>query len=153
LFPLLVALGLLTAGLLSLAAPAFARTTSTTNHQKGLVETFVDVLPSCDDSPLYEITTTSNLVEHVTMLDNGSSHETFTQTGTFSAAPLDPSLASYTGKFTVWGNFNQTGTTANGTFTFNVQGMGSDGSTLSNHSNEHFNERPDGSVNEFFHCH
>ncbi len=155
LFPLIAAVGLLTAGLLSLAAPAFAKPTTTTTHQKGLVETFVDVLPSCDtDSPPYEITTTSNLVEHVTSFDDGRVHATFTQTGKFTAEPLDdPTLPSYTGKFTVWGNFNQSGTTANGTFTFSVQGVGSDGSTLSNHLNEHFNERPDGSVNEFFQCH
>jgi hypothetical protein len=81
-------------------------------------------------------------------------HATFTQTGTFVAVPLeDPSLPSYTGKFTVWGNFNQNGNTVNGTFTFNVRGTGSDGSTFNNHQNGHFNVRPDGTVNEFFHCH
>jgi hypothetical protein len=53
----------------------------------------------------------------------------------------------------VWGNFNQNGTTVNGTFTFNLTGWGSDGSMISNHENDHFNVRPDGSVNEFFHCH
>jgi hypothetical protein len=41
----------------------------------------------------------------------------------------------------------------NGTSTFSASGKGSDGSTDSNHSTEHFNERPDGSVKEFFHCH
>jgi hypothetical protein len=70
------------------------------------------------------------------------------------AVPLeDPSLPSFTGKFTTWGGFNQNGTTVNGTFTFNVRGTGSDGSTFSNHNTGHFNTRPDGSVNEFFHCH
>jgi hypothetical protein len=43
--------------------------------------------------------------------------------------------------------------TVNGTSTFSASGKGSDGSTDSNHSTEHFNERPDGSVKEFFHCH
>src|SRR6266508_4082517 len=62
-------------------------------------------------------------------------------------------LPSYTGKFTVWGGFNQNGNTVNGTFTFNVRGSGSDGSTFKNHTTEHFNVRPDGTVNEFFHCH
>jgi hypothetical protein len=41
----------------------------------------------------------------------------------------------------------------NGTFTFNLHGTGSDGSTLNTHQVDHFNERPDGTVNEFFHCH
>ena len=63
------------------------------------------------------------------------------------------SLPSYMGRFTVWGNFNQNGTTVNGTSTFNLTGWGSDGSMISNHENDHFNVRPDGSVNEFFHCH
>jgi hypothetical protein len=148
--------GLVAAGLLLVGAPAFAQPPVTeTTVQKNLVETFVDVVPTCEGGgPLYTITTTSNLVEHTTTFDDGRVHETFTQTGTFVAVPLeDPSLPSYTGKFTTWGGFNQNGNTVNGTFTFNVRGTGSDGSTFSNHVTDHFNERPDGTVNEFFHCH
>jgi hypothetical protein len=132
--------GLMAAGLLLVGAPAFAQPPVTeTTVQKNLVETFVDVVPSCEEGgPLYTITTTSN----------------FTQTGTFVAVPLeDPSLPSYTGKFTVWGGFNQNGKTVNGTFTFTAHGTGSDGSTFKNHTTDHFNQRPDGTVNEFFHCH
>ena len=71
----------------------------------------------------------------------------------FPERPLDdPALPSYTGKFTVWGGFNQTRQTANGTFTFNVRGTGSDGSSFSNHVTDHFNQRPNGSVQTFFHC-
>jgi hypothetical protein len=146
----------LTAFLVLVAGPAYAGPPTTeTNTAKGLVETFVDVVPTCEGGgPLYTITTTSNLIEHETVFDDGRVHATFTQTGTFSAVPLeDPSLPSYTGKFTVWGGFNANGSTVNGTFTFNVRGTGSDGSTFSNHAVEHFNERPDGSVHEFFHCH
>ena len=119
-----LAFGLLAAGLLLIAAPAFAQPpTNTTTHEKGLVETFVDVVPSCEPEggPLYTITTTSNLVEHETVFDDGRVHATFTQTGKFSAVPLEnPSLPSYTGRFTIWGDFNQNGTTVNGTFTFNL---------------------------------
>ena len=146
---------LVAAGLLFIGAPAHAAPPVTeTTHQKNLVETFVDVIPTCEeDGPLYTITTTSNLVEHTTTFDDGRSHETFTQTGTFVAVPLDdPSLPSYTGKFTIWGGFNANGQTVNGTFTFNLTGTGSDGSTLNAHQVEHFNARPDGTVNEFFHC-
>jgi hypothetical protein len=151
-----LAFGLLAAGLLAIAAPAFAQPpTNVTTHEKGLVETFVDVIPTCEEGgPLYTITTTSNLVMHETTFDDGRVHATFTQTGTFSAVPLeDASLPSFTGKFTIWGGFNQNGKTVNGTFTFNLSGTGSDGSTLSFHTMEHFNVRPDGTVNEFFHCH
>jgi len=149
-------LGLLASSLLVTAAPAFADPPVTeTTHQKGLVETFVDVIPTCEeDGPPYTITTTSNLVMHETIFDDGRIHATFTQTGTFVAVPLeDPSLPSYTGKFTIWGGFNQNGKTVNGTFTFTVHATGSDGSTVKTHLTEHFNERPDGTVNEFFRCH
>lgn len=146
---------ILTAFLVAFAGPAYAAPATTTNHTKGLVETFVDVVPTCEGGgPLYTITTTSNSVEHITTFDDGRVHETFTQTGTFTAVPLDdPSLPSYTGKFTTWGGFNQNGSTVNGTFTFSVRGTGSDGSTFSNQNVEHFNQRPDGTVHEFFHCH
>ena len=141
--------------LVLLGGPALAQPTTTTTTEKNLVETFVDVVPSCEGGgPLYLITTTSNLIVHETVFDDGRVHATFTQTGTFVAEPLDdPSLPSFTGKFTVWGGFNANGTTVNGTFTFNVRGTGSDGSTFSNHNVDHFNVRPDGSVNEFFRCH
>jgi hypothetical protein len=132
---------------------AFAAPVTNTTHEKGLVETFVDVVPSCEPGgPLYQITTTSNLVEHETIFDDGRVHATFTQTGRFVAVPLAGG-PSFTGKFTIWGNFNQNGKAVNGTFTFNIHGTGSDGSTFSNHENDHFNVRPDGSVNEFFRCH
>jgi hypothetical protein len=148
--------GLMTAGVLLFAGPSFAQPPVTeTTTQKGLVETFVDVVPTCEEGgPAYSITTTSNLVEHTTTFDDGRVHATFTQTGTFVAEPLeDSSLPSFTGRFTVWGGFNQNSKTVNGTFTFNVRGTGSDGSTFSNHIIDHFNESPDGTVNEFFHCH
>lgn len=149
--------GCLVAGLLLVsAAPAFADPPVTvTTHEKNLVETFVDVVPTCEGGgPLYTITTTSNLVLHETVFTDGRVHATFTQTGTFVAVPLDdPSLPSFTGHFTTWGGFNANGKTVNGTFTFNVHGTGSDGSTFSNHVTDHFNVRPDGTVNAFFHCH
>ena len=148
--------GLLAIGLFAVAAPALAQPpTTVTTHEKGLVETFVDVIPSCDeDGAPYTITTTSNLVTHETIFDDGRVHATFTQTGKFTAVPLeDPGLPSFTGRFTQWGGFNQNGQTVNGTFTFNLRGMGSDGSTVSIHLVDHFNERPDGTVNEFFRCH
>jgi hypothetical protein len=154
----LLTVGLLAAGLLFTGAPAFAAPPVTeTTHQKNLVETFVDVVPATceEEGPLYTITTTSNLVEHTTTFDDGRQHATFTQTGTFVAVPLeDPSLPSYTGKFTVWGGFNANSpTVVNGTFTFNLHRTGSDGSTLNTHQVDHFNARPDGTVNAFFHCH
>ena len=135
---------------------AAAAPVSTTTTEQGLVDTFVDVIPTCDNSApaLYTITTTSNFVLHETIFADGRAHATFTQTGTFVAVPLDdPSLPSYTGRFTTWGNFNQNSdSVVNSTDTFSIRGTGSDGSTFSVQQMEHFNQRPDGSVNEFFHC-
>jgi len=138
------------------AGTATAAPETTTNTAKNLVETFVDVVPTCEGGgPLYTIMTTSNLVEHETVFEDGRVHATFTQTGKFIAVPLDdPSLPTYTGSFTAWGGFNQNSdSVVNGTFTFSVRGKGSDGSRFTNSNVEHFNTRPDGSVNEFFRCH
>lgn len=143
------------AALITAGGPANASTpTTTTVHEHGVVETFVDVLPACEGNPSrYEITTTSNRVEHVTVFADGRIHETDTDTGTFSAVPKNnPSLPSYTGHFTIWDGFNANGKTVEGTFTFNVHGIGSDGSILRNHINAHFNVRPNGTVHEFFKC-
>ena len=108
-----LAFGLLAGGLLSVAAPAFAQPpTTVTTHEKGLVETFVDVIPTCEeDGPLYTITTTSNLVMHETIFDDGRVHATFTQTGKFVAVPLeDPEPAELHGsRSRIWGGFNQNG--------------------------------------------
>ena len=149
-----MALVLFTGFLVLLAGPAHAAPTTTTTTERGVVETFVDVIPSCEGGgALYTITTTSNRIAHETIFDDGRVHATFTDTGTFVAVPLtDPTLPSYTGKYTVWGGFNANRSTVNGTFTFNVRGTGSDGSTFASHNVEHFNERPDGTVNEFFRC-
>lgn len=147
---------LLTAGFVLLGSPAHAQPPTTeTTTTKNFVETFVDVVPACEfTGPLYLITTTSNLVEHETIFDDGRIHATFTETGTFVADPLeDPSLPSYTGKFTVWGGFNDNGGAVNGTFTFSVRGTGSDGSSFKVHLTDHFNATPNGAEFFFTRCH
>lgn len=139
--------------LVGLSAPANAEVINQTFHQKGAVETFVDVLPTCEGGEDYRITTTANLVDKLqTNTETGTVHATFTQTGTAVLVPLDGTGPTYTGKFTVWGGFNLSNQNVNGTFTFNVNLVGSDGSRISTHQVEHFNERPDGTVQEFFKC-
>jgi hypothetical protein len=139
---------------LGVAGPASAAPVTTTNHEKGLVETFLDTVPTCDPGgELYIVTTRSNLIEHETVFDDGRVHATFTQSGKVSAVPLDGTGPTYTGQFAVWGGFNANGAETNGTFTFSVNLKGSDGSRVSTHQVEHFDERPDGTVHEFFRCH
>jgi hypothetical protein len=149
--------GLLATGLLLVGAPAFAQPPDTeTNVQDNVVETFVEALPTCGGhgeggAPPYTITTTYNHVEHTTTFDDGRIDDGFTATGEFVAVPLeDPSLPSFTGSFTVQGEFNQENEVVGGTFTFSERGKGSDGSRFTFRTTEHFNVRPDGTVNDFF---
>jgi len=119
-----------------------------------VVATFEDVFPSCEGGPPYEITTTSNDIEHETLFDDGRTHSTFTSAGTFVAVPLtDPSLPDVSGHFAIWGGFNDNGGAVNGTFTFNVHGTFDDGSKFKNHVTEHFNVTPNGAEFFFTHCH
>lgn len=146
---------LVAAALLSVGAPAYAATPTTeTTTERGVVETFVDVLPTCEeDAPAYTITTTSNRISHETTFPDGRVHATFTDTGTFVAVPLEAGMPTYRGKFTVWGGFNANGKTVATTFTFNLRGTGSGGAALSIHQVEHLDQRPDGTEHQFFRCH
>jgi hypothetical protein len=150
--------GLMAAGLLLAGGPpAFAAPPVTeTIQQKNLVDTFVDVLPSCQPGgPLYTFTVTINHVEHSTTFADGRIHGGVTETGTFVAVPLaDPSLPTYTGTFVVRNGFTiQSGEMVNNTFTYTAHGSGSDGSTFNTHLTSHINVPPDAPINEFFRCH
>jgi hypothetical protein len=151
--PVLVALiALIATGILAVAATAAPPLTETTNV-KDLTETFVDVIPTCANGDLYEITLESNFVEHTTTFDDGRIHATFTQTGTFVAEALEPGGLDASGKVTIWGGFNDNGKTVNGTFTFELTGSYSDGTKIDFHVVDHFNARPDGTENFFSRCH
>jgi hypothetical protein len=141
---------LVTAGLLAASATAAPKTETVTVKD---TETFIDVLPMCEDSSPYEITLDYNLVEHSTVLADGREHGTFTQTATFVAKALEPGDLDASGHVTIWGGFNGNGKTVNGTFTFNLSGTYSDGTKITFHTMDHFNTRPDGSENFFSRCH
>jgi hypothetical protein len=151
--PVLVAfIALIATGILAAAAIAAPPVTETTNV-KNQTETFLDVIPNCENEDPYMITLTSNLVEHVTAFEDGREHGTFTQTGTFVAKALEPGGLDASGKVTIWGGFNDNGKTVNGTFTFNLTGSYSDGTKIDFHAVDHFNARPDGTENFFSRCH
>lgn len=142
----------------ALAGPA----TTETNTTKDVTENFTDVI--CEGGTEYDITTTSNGIEHITVKD-GTIHVTFTQTGKFTA--IDPGTGEVIkGSFTFWGGFNATvldpedpeggivpGTPAQGTFTFSARGLGDMGTRIQTSNVEHFNVTPGESLNEFFHGH
>jgi hypothetical protein len=61
---------------------------------------------------------------------------TFTETG--KVALTDANGVSYSGHFTVWGNFNLNERNTNNTFTLTVRAAGSDGSSIVAHEVQHF---------------
>ncbi len=108
------------------AASAQANTFTQTVH--GFTETFTDVNPCTGDPG--EVTVTYNGVFHITEDPNGGFHVTGTLTGTFQFVPDDPTLPSYTGRFTDWFGGNITANNEGFWETFRINGTGSDGSQL-----------------------
>lgn len=149
-------IGLLVIGLLLVAAPAFAQPPATETTHQNRVDTFVELLPSCEPgAPLYTFTTTQKVVVQSTTFDDGRVSGTVIQTGTFTAVPLsDPTLPTYTGKVNLHNTFHvENGAVLQNTFTVTVHGTGSDGSTFETHFTQHTNVPPTGRINEFFRCH
>lgn len=139
--------------IMGLAIPAWAAkpfTETITNQDVTL--TVVDTL-FCEPGQTHEIELTFNEIFHVTEFEDGRVHFTFTQTGTFDAVPLDADGQAATGHFAIWGGFNNNGKSANGTFTFNANGTYADGTKVSTHLVDHFNETPNGSAFFFTKCH
>jgi len=151
-FGLVPLVALLAAGVIAAVASATPPVTDTVTV-KG-TETFIDVAPTCEEGgPLYEITIDFNLVEHSTVSATGA-HFTFTQTGTFVAVALEAGEPDASGRFTVWGGFNENpGGAVNGTFTFEVRGSFDDGTRINTHLTDHFNVTPTGAEFFFTHCH
>jgi hypothetical protein len=150
----LVALGAAVALIATpVAAGAQPPVVNETTTVKNVTETFVDVVPTCEENaPAAEITITYNAIEHVTVFENGTVHATFTQTGTFVATVIDTG-ATATGTFTIWGGFNQNNQSVNGTFTFSVRGAFEDGTRINVHFVDHFNVTPTGAEFFFTKCH
>jgi hypothetical protein len=111
------------------ASSAFAQAETFTETVKDETETFIDEFPCVGPA---EITITYNGVFHFTENANGV-HFTGTTTGTVVADPLDPSLPTYTGRFTQWFGENHNPNMANATFTFSVRARAEDGSTVNFH--------------------
>jgi len=129
---------------LALGSPAAARAISTTQTVHNATQVMIDVIP-CTGEPA-TITLTYNGVFHINSLPGGEFWLTFTQTGTFVAVPDDPTQATLTGRFTVWGNFNLNERNQNSTFTFTVRA--SDGTVF--HDTAHFTMNANGEVTTMF---
>ncbi len=96
-------------------------------RQHKFTETFQDELPCVGPAT---ITVTQNFFVNVTAFEDGRYHVTGTGTGKFTAVPDNPSQPSYKGGFTFWFGENRNSKIFEATFTFRVNGKGSDGSRL-----------------------
>jgi len=153
--------GVLAVFVLAFGGVAWAKPVTLTFHERGVSDTFHDVIP-CLDAPA-TITTTGNGVFHVTAAgidDNGTSdpdddtfippsHVTGTFSGTVVAVPDDSSLPTFTGHVTQWFGENSNRQNVAATFTFTVILKGSDGSVIKFHETAHFSATPAGATLEF----
>jgi hypothetical protein len=124
-----------------------AGATNSTDHVFGFTFSEPDVNP-CSGATGTS-TQTVNAVEHVTTLADGTSHETFTATGTFKFIPNDPNQPSFSGHSTFWDGENVTSQTFTATAIFAVALVGSDGSHLSAHEVAHVTITPSGMTFSF----
>lgn len=90
-----------------------------------------------------------NAVFHKTKIGPGLVHVTSTTTGTFQFTPKISKFPSYSGHFTQWDGFNENARNVAGTFTFIVNGIGSDGSHLAFHDVAHFSLSASGATLQF----
>jgi hypothetical protein len=91
-------------------------------------------------------TESSNVVNHVTSFTDGDeAWGTFTEVDRISAVDQQTGVG-FTGRSTVWGNFNLNNQNSNDTFTGSVRATGSDGSVVTFHEVMHETLTPGSSV-------
>jgi hypothetical protein len=129
--------------LVAFATPASAAnhtTVTETDHVHGVFTEPEFTANPCTGSAITSFDAFGNVVEHITyFLEDGQMTEvwaTFTETGKVTIT--DAAGVTYTGHFTVWGNFNLNERNTNNTFTLTIKLTGSDGSTISAHETQHF---------------
>jgi hypothetical protein len=137
-----IVLGLLI-GALALAGSAMAANHTTVTETDHIHGTFTEpefTGNPCTGAGITSFQADGNVVDHVTyFLEDGQMTEvwaTFTERG--KVAITDDNGVSYSGHFTVWGNFNLNERNTNNTFTLTVRAGGSDGSSIVPHEVQHF---------------
>ena len=141
--PLILALS---TGPVGAAAGGIGHTVTITQHQHGEF-TIPDAVNPCNGHVI-AIAVDGNSVEHITFFPDGDEvWMTFTTTGKFTGIDGD---VTYTGHFTVWGNFNLNERNSNSTFTFSLRAVGSDGSVIIGHETAHFALNANGTVTVSF---
>jgi len=131
----------------SAATGGTGHTVTSTDNFHGTMS-FQDFNPCTGD--LLNISTTSNIVEHVTYFPDGDEvWATFTEEDKVVAT--DPVTGVvYTGHATFWGNFNVNERNSNSTFTGTIILRGSDGSVVKLHEVMHFTYTGNGQLSVSF---
>jgi hypothetical protein len=137
-----VALACIAAAALASSSAVGAAETQTT-HWKDLPFTTPDA--DCSGAPV-TLSGFSSGVQHITFLDSGGIHATFTEVVTFTAVR---GTETFTGRWTSWGGFNLNAQTITSTSTFNATGTSNLGTKLRLQVTEHFSVSATGIVSEF----
>jgi hypothetical protein len=148
---LIALIALVATGILAAAAIAAPPTTETTNV-KNQVETFIDVIPSCENADPCE--------DHAHVQPRRARDRVRGRTGAWDVhadrhvrrEAARSGWARRVGQGHDLGGFNDNGKAVTSTFTFNVTGRYSDGTKIDVHTVDHFNARPDGTENFFSRC-
>jgi hypothetical protein len=130
--------GVLLAPAAAWAAPGgTGHTVTITEHIHGTFDPGFDEPNPCTGAAVVSAEATGNVVMHETFFPTGDEvWATFTETGKVTV--VDSNNVTFTGHFTVWGNFNLNEKNTNNTFTLTIKLSGSDGSTITQHEVQHF---------------
>jgi hypothetical protein len=139
----LLVLACATAAALATSSTAVGAAETQTTHWKDVPFTAPD--SDCSGAPVTLSGFTSG-VEHITFLDSGGIHATFTEVVTFTAVR---GTETFTGRWTAWGGFNLNAKNIATTFTFNATGTSDLGTKLRLKVTEHFSVSATGIVREF----
>lgn len=139
----LLALACAVAAALASSATAVGAAETQTTHWKDAPFTAPD--SDCSGAPVNLSGFTSG-VEHITFLDSGGIHATFTEVVTFTAVR---GTETFTGRWTAWGGFNLNAQNVVSTNTFNATGTSDLGTKLRLRVTEHFSLSATGIVHEF----
>jgi hypothetical protein len=130
------------AALASSSTAVWAAETETT-HWRDLPFTTPD--SDCSGAPV-TLSGFSSGVEHITFLDSGGIHATFTEVVTFTAVR---GTETFTGRWTSSSGFNLNAQSITSTSTFNAMGTSDLGTKLRLKVTEHFSVSATGIVREF----
>lgn len=125
------------------ASGAAADTFTETTHWRDVPFAIPD--SDCSGDPV-ALSGFSSGVQHLTLLESGGLHVTFTEEVSFTAVR---GTETFTGRWTAWGGLNLNNQNAASTFTLTATGSSDAGTKLLFHVTAHFSASATGVVREF----